>query len=210
LSGLVVNGSFLWGGTGVWDVSVDARMNMRLKGGIDRLLGGNFGELTAAADDQIGQVADQFNNAGRAYVDAQAAARTFDLILAATPLAEGLTLLNREDVQEKVRFSLRTSEDLHLEGDQSLELPQWRWQQFALSLGQGKTWEEPEVEFDGQPYLPWPGLALWTEEERHLTAPLAGRFFNGRTAVSEDDAGELQTVELQKKILAESYLVNTL
>ena len=205
VSGLVINGSMVWSGTGFWDADIQARLTLTFDGGL-RSASTEIQSLEAPEIDRLRENLRQVDDG----VDVLA---TVTVSSIRTLFADRSRPYQAEDylivsdvVQEQVFFSLRTEQDMRLANDPSFALPQWQWQQYAESAGQGSLWEEPEVAYppvDGLTMMPWPGKRLWTEAEVFLKTD--GKYFQ---KLSVNDAEVDDQSELERVTLATGYLVN--
>lgn len=205
ISGLLLEGSFVWNGSGLWNCSITADISMDFRGGF-RSKDGGFGELSDAEDQQIQQQLLAYTDSLAIYTSESLQQQTESLADYQAPLQADRYLINRDTVQTEVYFSLRTEADLRLIDDQTFQIPQWRWQQYAAAGGSAKLWEEPQVAYPPteEQLLPWPGSTVWSDREAHLVLEQP-RFFDG-TAVSGLDEN---STPLARKVLSDSYLVNT-
>lgn len=75
--------------------------------------------------------------------------------------------IGTNDVQRRVSFSLRTSQQY---GTDNYQLPQSYWQALATANNNGSEWAEPEVQYQKQEpgRLPWPGNETWSSETSYL------------------------------------------
>lgn len=214
VTGFVLNGAFVWSGTGVWDVSsLTARLTMQFTGGISSR-NSDIGDLSPNQDEKIkgeiaitkGALSSLFSELGQATQD------SWNTFAEPFEYTDGPTFLDQGAVLSSVSFSLRTSRDYGLLTDDSFRIPQWRWQQYALQAGGSdglSTWEEKEVIFGPSdiPTSPWPGRELWSEKPVYAKLGDPTFFKNGFTAA--DSGGSVDESPIDNTVLADSYIVNT-